>query len=142
MARVSQLNVEFIKSVPERPAPGTLYVSMEYASAVHLCCCGCGNEVVTPLSPKDWKLTYNGESITLHPSIGNWSFPCRSHYWIRSSRVKWSYDMTDEEIQNGRNHDRWNRTISHELKEEKAVKHTHPESPKRGLWKKLRGLFD
>jgi hypothetical protein len=73
------LDTEFVASIPDRLAEHTLYVSMEYATVAHQCCCGCGLEVVTPLSPTDWKLTYDGVSVSLHPSIGNWSFPCRSH---------------------------------------------------------------
>jgi hypothetical protein len=61
---------------------GVLYVSPGYATVTHLCCCGCGAEVVTPLSPTDWKLTFDGVAISLSPSVGNWSLPCRSHYFI------------------------------------------------------------
>ncbi|TAE87558.1 MAG: hypothetical protein EAZ82_07755 [Verrucomicrobia bacterium] len=134
--------MEFVKSVPDKPVPGTLYVSMEYASVVHLCCCGCGSEIVTPLSPKDWKLTYNGETVTLHPSIGNWSFPCRSHYWIRGNRVKWSYDMTDEEVRVGRGRDRWIRTQPDERIEHQPSTQPPPKKTKRGFLKILRQLFD
>ena len=142
MARIRNLNVEFVKSAPDKPVPGVLYVSMEYASVVHLCCCGCGHEVVTPLSPKDWKLIFNGETITLHPSIGNWSFPCRSHYWIRSNRVQWAGDMKDWEIEEGRKRDRWNRsrTESHPVPEPEQPESTRPK--RRGFWNKLLGIFD
>jgi hypothetical protein len=85
-----KLSHEFVKSVPEILKDRVLYVSMEFATAIHKCCCGCGNEVVTPLSPKDWKLTFDGETISLTPSIGNWSFDCQSHYWITNSRVEWA----------------------------------------------------
>lgn len=143
MARIRELNLEFVKSVPEKPAPGTLYVSMEYASVVHLCCCGCGNEIVTPLSPRDWKLAYNGESISLHPSIGNWSFPCRSHYWIRGNQVKWADDMTDEEIWEGRNRDRQNRTRIETHTEENPLPAEINNPPKKfRFWKNLRRFFD
>jgi Family of unknown function (DUF6527) len=81
---------KFVKSVPETLEQGVLYVSVEYATAIHKCCCGCGNEVVTPLSPKDWKLTFDGETVSLYPSIGNWNFGCRSHYWITKNRVEWA----------------------------------------------------
>src|SRR5688572_12008813 len=84
-----KLSHRFVKSVPEQLEEGVLYVSIEYATAIHRCCCGCGNEVVTPLSPKDWKLTFDGESVSLSPSIGNWSFKCRSHYWIARNRIRW-----------------------------------------------------
>ena len=67
-----------------------LYVSEEYGTATHLCACGCGNEVVTPFdSPSGWDCTRDGDKVTLSPSIGNWSFPCRSHYFIRENQVAW-----------------------------------------------------
>jgi hypothetical protein len=75
---------KFVEFVPEDIQPNTLYVSVEYGTAVHKCCCGCGEEVVTPLTPTDWKLKFDGESVSLAPSIGNWSFKCRSHYFIRN----------------------------------------------------------
>ncbi len=58
------LACEFVKSIPNELEDGTLYVSMEYATVAHKCCCGCGKEVVTPLSSTDWMLTYDGESIS------------------------------------------------------------------------------
>jgi hypothetical protein len=97
---------EFVKSIPGKLEERTLYVSMEYATVTHKCCCGCGNEVVTPLTPTDWKLTYDGESISLHPPIGNWNFPCQSHYWIRNSTVKWADQWSREQIEAGRTFDR------------------------------------
>ena len=97
----------FVKSVPATLEEGVAYVSMEYASVIHLCCCGCGNEVVTPLSPTDWQLYFDGDSITLYPSIGNWGFHCRSHYWIRGNRIEHAPQWTDHEIEEGRAYDRW-----------------------------------
>jgi hypothetical protein len=35
------------------------------------------------------------------PSIGNWQFPCRSHYWIQGGQVIWSVDWTPEQVQAG-----------------------------------------
>jgi hypothetical protein len=104
--KVSHFNPQFVESIPEALAPGVLYVSMSLASAIHLCACGCEQEVITPLSPTDWKLCFDGENVSLDPSIGNWSFPCRSHYWIRKGRVRWSISWSAEEIADGRSHDR------------------------------------
>lgn len=87
MTRIATLEHRFVRSVPRELAPGILYVSMDYATAVHSCCCGCGEQVVTPLSPTDWKMIYDGASVSLMPSIGNWQLPCRSHYVIRQGRV-------------------------------------------------------
>ena len=100
------LAVRFVESIPKDLATRALYVSMDYATVVHKCCCGCGREVVTPLSPTDWKLIFDGETITLNPSIGNWSFECRSHYWIVKNAVRWADACSNEEIYVGRAHDR------------------------------------
>lgn len=96
----------FVEFVPDVLEEGVLYVSLEYATAVHRCFCGCGKEVVTPISPTDWLLSYDGESVSLDPSIGNWSFPCRAHYWIRKNKVHWYGDMPQGLIDAGRRRDK------------------------------------
>lgn len=106
MPRQSSLTPQFVTFIPESIEHGKLYVSMEYATATHLCCCGCGNRVVTPLSPNDWKLNFDGRSISLYPSIGNWSFPCQSHYVIEANEVRWAGRMTKSEIALVREKDR------------------------------------
>ncbi|MEF9417178.1 DUF6527 family protein [Ralstonia sp. SM1864_UCD524_TZ4] len=99
MIRHTQLEPRFVKTIPRDLEPAVLYVSMEYGTAVHSCCCGCGNEVVTPLTPTDWTLTFDGEAVSLWPSIGNWNLPCKSHYVIKRSRVieagPWSRDRVE-----------------------------------------------
>jgi hypothetical protein len=81
------LEHRFVRNVPRELTPGVLYISMEYATAVHSCCCGCGERVVTPLTPTDWRITFDGESVTLNPSVGNWNQDCGSHYVIERNRV-------------------------------------------------------
>ena len=98
MSRRATLKHEFVECIPAKLEEGTLYVSVAFATAAHLCCCGCGHEVVTPFSPTDWELTFNGDSVSLEPSIGNWSFECRSHYWIKWNRVQWARTWSDAEI--------------------------------------------
>ena len=87
MSRIDHYELAFVDYMPNSLEPGVLYISMRYATVIHLCACGCGEKVVTPLSPDGWKLTFDGEGISLSPSIGNWDFPCRSHYWIKNNRV-------------------------------------------------------
>lgn len=106
MKPVTHLNHEFVEYVPENLKDGTLYVSLTFATVIHKCCCGCGNEVITPLSPTDWKVTFDGESISLDPSIGNWSFDCQSHYWIENSIVRFARRWSREQIDAGRAYDR------------------------------------
>lgn len=100
------LEHRFVGSFPDRLEPGLLYISVEYGSAAHTCCCGCGEEVVTPLTPTDWSMMYDGETITLHPSVGSWTLPCRSHYVIRRGRVIEAPPWTDAEIAAERRRDR------------------------------------
>jgi len=102
---IRRLTPQFVEKFPERLEPGELYLAMEFATAVHLCACGCGNKVITPFSPTDWQMSFDGETVSLKPSIGNWSFRCRSHYWVRSGRVVWAGDMSQEAINAVRNRD-------------------------------------
>jgi len=98
MTNKAFLEHKFVEFIPRELEANTIYVSIRFATAIHSCCCGCGNRVVTPISPAGWKLIFDGRSISLEPSIGNWSFPCRSHYWIRKNRVVWSDQWSDDEI--------------------------------------------
>jgi Family of unknown function (DUF6527) len=100
---------EFVEYIPAELAEGVLYLSIPFRTAVHRCACGCGNKVVTPISPADWQLFYDGDTVSLTPSIGNWGFPCRSHYWIDTNEIQWAKDWTDKQIAAGRardDHDR------------------------------------
>lgn len=105
----SRLMHRFVRSIPKELEPGVLYVSMEYSTAIHACCCGCGNPVVTPFSPTDWQMMFDGEAITLSPSIGNWSFPCRSHYLIMRGRVVVAELWNSRLVMAGRSQDRANK---------------------------------
>lgn len=85
--KAKEFSIQFVEYMPEEIMQGELYISMKYSVVIHLCACGCGEKVVTPLSPDDWHLKYDGETISLYPSIGNWDFHCQSHYWIRRNKV-------------------------------------------------------
>ncbi len=104
--KVTLLKHKFVDLIPEELAEGTVYVSIPYGTVVHKCCCGCGNEVVTPLGPTDWQLVFDGESVSLTPSIGNWSLPCQSHYWINRNRVAWASRWRSAQIAAARAADR------------------------------------
>lgn len=79
------MNPEFVSTIPDNIKEKVLYISIDYKVCIHLCACGCKKEVVTPIDPKGWSIFYDGNAITLNPSIGNWSLPCKSHYWIRNN---------------------------------------------------------
>ena len=88
-SRISELRPLFVEQFPDDFESGILYVSMKYAICGHLCACGCGEKVITPLSPKQWKIAYNGEDVTLYPSIGNYAFACQSHYFLTNGNIIW-----------------------------------------------------
>lgn len=88
-SRVGKLRPLFVEYFPDEFESGILYVSMKYAICGHLCACGCGEKVITPLSPKQWKIAYNGEDVTLYPSIGNYAFACQSHYFLTNGNIIW-----------------------------------------------------
>ena len=92
--------------MPELLEEGVIYVSIPFALVSHRCCCGCGEEVVLKLSPLDWRLTFDGATISLSPSIGNWSLKCRSHYFITQNRVHWAPAWSEERVAANRQFDR------------------------------------
>lgn len=148
MKRQKILTHEFVEYIPDELKDGTIYVSMPFATAAHKCCCGCGKEVITPLSPTDWKLIFDGQSISLEPSIGNWSFDCQSHYWIKCDRVRWAPRWTREEIRTGRSHDRLEKERCFDQTELPAsnnadVSYETPEQENftNSFWRKLKSWF-
>ena len=103
------LRHQFVQNIPEVLEQGVLYVSIPYRTMVHRCACGCGEEVVTPMGPAAWKMTYDGGGVSIAPSIGNWSLPCRSHYWIEQNRVLWARSYSIREVDRVRRKARKNR---------------------------------
>jgi hypothetical protein len=134
------LRHEFVEYIPETLAEGTVYVSIPFATVVHKCVCGCGKEVVTPLTPTDWKLIFDGDTISLDPSIGNWSFDCQSHYWITKNRVRWSYQWTKGEVERSRAQDRLAKRRAFEEPQTEA-KATVDQDLKNGFWRKVGRRF-
>lgn len=100
------INHEFVDRIPPERRERILYVSISFATAVHSCMCGCGTKIVTPLSPPQWKLTFDGETTSLWPSIGNSGLACGSHYIIENDRVIWAPKWSDEKIAAGRARDK------------------------------------
>ena len=91
----------WVDDMPASLEPGNLYVSVKHRLTEHLCACGCGTEVSLPLGRSEWRIEYDGESVSVWPSIGNWRLPCRSHYIIEKGLTSWSLAWTEKEIQTG-----------------------------------------
>ncbi|RYE59877.1 MAG: hypothetical protein EOO82_03930, partial [Oxalobacteraceae bacterium] len=97
-----RIKLERVRAMPPRLQPNVLYVSEEFETAAHLCACGCGSKIRTPLGPTEWRLTDHPEGPSLTPSVGNWQLPCKAHYWIDRGRIEWSTQWTPEQITAGR----------------------------------------
>lgn len=106
MIRHQTLEHRFVRNVPRELEQGVLYISMDYATAVHSCCCGCGERVVTPFTPTDWRMTFDGESISLQPSVGNWNQPCRAHYVIQKNHVLEAGPWSNAQVEAERRRDK------------------------------------
>jgi len=86
---------EFVQFIPDELEEGVVYVSLRYRVVTHLCPCGCGERVVTPLHPMQWTLSYDGETVSLNHSIGGGG--CNSHYFITRDKVRWALPLTDQQ---------------------------------------------
>ena len=93
-----KIELHRVQYIPKELKPGVLYVSEEFGTAAHLCACGCGAKVRTPLGPTEWAFEETDTGPTLHPSVGNWQQTCQSHYWIYRGEVRWAAKWTPKQI--------------------------------------------
>lgn len=100
-----KITLERVHFMPNELKPGVLYVSEEFGIAVHLCACGCGSKIKTPLGSTEWSLEETKDGPSLHPSIGNWQRPCQSHYWIARGEIEWAPKWSPTQIAEGRQHE-------------------------------------
>jgi hypothetical protein len=142
---VKKLTHKFVEYMPETLEPDVIYVSIRFGIVSHSCCCGCGNEVVTPISPTGWELTYNGETVSLNPSIGNWGLACRSHYWIIRNTVKWAEKWSKDRSRRVQESDalmRHRRLAQSEPAQNPTDERVSRPAPERqSIWSKLRGWW-
>ncbi|WP_020475856.1 DUF6527 family protein [Zavarzinella formosa] len=148
MMRCQRLEHRFVQYVPETLEVGVLYISLEFCTASHLCCCGCGEEVVTPLSLVAWWMTFDGESVSLWPSIGNWTLKCRSHYVIDHGNVLTAPPWNEAQVEAERRRDSAARTrhygtpetgppTPHSPPAQQVPAAPPPAATKRGWWARL-----
>ena len=97
-----KIELQRVHYMPKELRPGVLYVSEEFGAAAHLCACGCGSKIRTPLGPTEWAFEETKSGPTLRPSVGNWQHACQSHYWIYRGEIVWSSKWTPEQIAAGR----------------------------------------
>lgn len=131
-----KIELKRVHYMPKTLEPGILYASEEFSTAAHLCACGCGAKIRTPLRSTEWSLEETESGPSLWPSIGNWQQKCQSHYWIDQGEIKWSTKWTPEQIAAGRR-----------IEEEQRQAYYDAKSRQRGgflqkLWRWVTGFFD
>lgn len=130
--KLTTIRPKFVEFIPRELEDGVLYVSERYLTASHKCACGCGERVVTPLSPVEWDLQREGDFVTLRPSIGNWNYACRSHYWIRRNQIHWGRAFTPEQISLAQRRDLADKTRYIEQENMQRDRGSRPDHPDRG----------
>ena len=100
--KMTKIKLQRVVQIPKDLEQGVLYVSEEFETAAHLCACGCGAKIRTPLGPTEWTFFDTPAGPTLRPSIGNWQQPCKSHYIINKGQIIWAAEWSDNEIMAGR----------------------------------------
>lgn len=94
-----KMTYQLVNVRPRELEYGVIYISQRYNIAIHLCACGCGLDVPTQLGRGGWNVQIGeGNEISVLASIGNWSFPCRSHYIIQRGAIQWAGDYTPDMV--------------------------------------------
>ena len=132
---MANIRLERVHYMPQDLAPGVLYVSEEFGAAAHLCACGCGTKVRTPLGTNEWSLKETDGGPTLRPSVGNWQLACQSHYLITAGEVVWAERWTAEQISNGRRREEESRHNYYDALDRKRRRVL------RRLWRWIKGLL-
>mgnify|MGYP001599202732 CR=1 FL=1 len=130
-----KIKLQRVHYMPKDLSPGVLYVSQEFGVAVHLCVCGCGAKIRTPLGPTEWAIQETDTGPSLHPSVGNWQQACQSHYWIYRGEVRWAAKWTPEQIAAGRRGEEQRRRAYYNALDLNRGR------PPEGFWQWLKGLF-
>ena len=120
--------------MPAQLDSGVLYYSEKYKIAIHLCACGCGTKIKTPIHPAAWSVVETSDGPTLNPSVGNWQEECKSHYVIERGEAipyrRWSH----EEITEGRR-------AEQERREQYFAKRTIKIGVFQRIWQFVSGFF-
>ena len=88
--------IKIMEEIPDKVLPNTFYVVGPPDTPLYgimLCPCGCGRNVDLNFNPSSnpcWKLKFHPlGTISITPSIWRKSSGCRSHFFLRYSRIVW-----------------------------------------------------
>lgn len=92
MSKLSEIEPVYVELIPDpdKHEFGKIYISDSQKMATHLCACGCGFIVVTPIRKGFWWYMHDaGGKLIMRPSIGCMPMPCGSNYHITHNRIEW-----------------------------------------------------
>ncbi len=112
--KLDNITLQRVEFMPKQLEPGILYVSEKYGTAAHLCACGCGAKIRTPLGPTEWAVKEVAGQPSVWPSVGNWQQACQSHYIIRGGRIIWCGKWTPEQVLAGRHEEEARRRVHYD----------------------------
>jgi hypothetical protein len=81
------IKYEIVECIPNNVEEGILYISLMYETSRHKCPCGCETEIIVPCGKDGWEFKFNGDLVSITPSIGNFYLPCKSHYYITNNEI-------------------------------------------------------
>lgn len=87
--KINEITPVFVNRIPSDIEEGVLYIALECNAIIHKCACGCGKIISTPTDENGWSLTYKDSFVSLSPSIGNYNYKCKSHYFITKNKIIW-----------------------------------------------------
>ena len=93
------------------------------------------------------QVTFDGESVTLNPSVGNWNQDCRSHYVIERNRVIECGQWSDAHVEAERRRDKRAKAAYYDQATASARLDAKPTAPTgdtaktSGLWSRFRAWF-
>jgi hypothetical protein len=133
--KLSHIKLLHVEYMPKQLEPGVLYASERFGAVAHLCACGCGAKIRTPLGATEWALTETSSGPSLWPSVGNWQQACKSHYVVDRGAVIWCGTWTPEQIMAGRQQEEQRR------KDYYDAEYPKPQGIVIRLWKWLKSLL-
>lgn len=132
-----EIKIQRVQYMPKELASGILYVSEEFDIAMHLCACGCGSKIRTPLGVTEWRVEETKDGVTLYPSVGNWQQKCQSHYWIHGGKVFWAESWSKEKVAAGRKREGQRRQVYYD-----SIYGSDNSSYAQKVWSWWKSLFD
>ncbi|MDE1152229.1 MAG: DUF6527 family protein [Micavibrio sp.] len=132
-----EIKIQRVQYMPKELTSGILYVSEEFDIAMHLCACGCGSKIRTPLGVTEWRVEETKDGVTLYPSVGNWQQKCQSHYWIHGGEVLWAEPWSKEKIAAGQKREGQRRQVYYD-----SMYGSNNTSYVQKVWAWWKSLFD